>query len=283
MTGRQRFDGGPRDPSPPPPPDPLPLPVVDSHCHLDLVTDDLMADAPALLDAARTAGVDRVVQVGIDLPSSRLAAQSASAYDGLLAAVAIHPNEAAAGVDEGLLAEIARLAALPRVRAVGETGLDHYRTGADRHAAQEASFRGHIEIAKTAGIALMIHDRDAHDDVLRVLREQGAPERTVFHCFSGGAAMARECATRGYLMSFAGNVTFSNAGALREAAAVVPLELLLVETDAPFLTPTPWRGRPNSPAMAALTVRALAEAKGVPLEAVCEAVSANAERAFGPW
>jgi len=198
------------------------------------------------------------------------------------AGVAIHPNEAPAKADDAALAEIERLAALPHVRAVGETGLDYYRTGPADRPAQQRSFRAHIDIAKRTGTAVMIHDREAHADVLRILAEEGAPEQVVFHCFSGDAAMARACADRGHLMSFAGNVTFKNAGTLREAALAAPLEMLLVETDAPFLAPMPYRGRPNAPHLVPFTLRFLAQLKGVDLDDLCHAVTANAERAFGP-
>ena len=260
----------------PPEPEPLRTPAVDSHCHLDLMGDDI----GGVLDMAARAGVPRVVTIGIDVPSSRLAASQAASWPAVAAAVAIHPNHADESTDEAL-AEIARLAALPEVRAVGETGLDFYRDSA-QVPNQERSFRAHIDIAKRTGKALVIHDRDAHDDVLRVLLEEGAPEQTVFHCFSGDAAMARTCADRGYVMSFAGNVTFKNAGDLRDAAAVAPLELLLVETDAPFLTPMPHRGKPNAPYLIPLTVRALAEVKGVGEDELAAAVTANATRVFGP-
>jgi len=174
------------------------------------------------------------------------------------------------------------MAALPDVRAIGETGLDYYWDRVDP-LVQQAAFRTHIEIAKRAGKALVIHDRDAHDDVLRILEEVGAPDRTVFHCFSGDITMSRHCVERGYYLSFAGTVTFKNAGALREAAAVVPLELMLVETDAPFLAPVPYRGRPNAPYLIPLTVRALAEVKGVDEAAVAAATATNAEQVFGTW
>lgn len=167
------------------------------------------------------------------------------------------------------------------MKAVGETGLDHFRTGPEGMAAQERSFRAHIEIAKRQGKALVIHDRDAHADVLRVLREEGAPERTVFHCYSGDADMARECAAAGYYMSFAGTVTFKNAQPLREALAVAPLELVLVETDAPYLTPAPYRGRPNAPYLIPLTVRAMAAVRGIDEDAMATALAANTARAFG--
>jgi TatD DNase family protein len=266
----------------PPPPEPLPAPALDSHCHLDLI------DAPAgeVLAAARAAGVPRVVTVGVDLPSSVWSAQCAAEHEGVLAAVAIHPNETAAAASsaaerDSVLAEIAALAALPQVRAIGETGLDYYRDHASP-AIQRDWFRAHIEIAKQSGKALVIHDRDAHEDVLRILAEDGPPETVVFHCFSGDAAMAKHCAEAGYVMSFAGNVTFTNAPSLREAAAVAPLEQILVETDAPFLTPMPYRGGPNSPAMVAHTVRCLADLKQIPLEDLCALVTATGERVFGP-
>lgn len=267
-----------RDTTPPPAPEPLPAPVVDSHCHLDLL-EQSVDDAVA---AAAAVGVTRLVTVGVDVATSRWQAEVAATRPGVRAAVAVHPNEAHTA-DEAAWAEIERLAQLPQVRAVGETGLDYFRTGPEGHAQQQESFRRHIDIAKRTGTALVIHDRDAHDDVLRVLAEEGAPEHTVFHCFSGDAAMARICAERGYVMSFAGNVTFANAAGLREAAVVAPVNQLLVETDAPFLTPTPFRGRPNGSYLVPLTVRALAELRGEDLAELCDAVSRTSERVFGVW
>ena len=259
----------------PPAPDALPVQVPDSHCHLDIMGGDVAAE----VEAARAVGVGPLVTIGIDVATSQWSAEVAAAHDDVHATVAIHPNDAGTATDEAL-AEISRLAGVPQVVGIGETGLDWYRDTATR-AEQEHSFRAHIAIAKSAGKALVIHDRDAHDDVLRVLAEEGAPERVVFHCFSGDARVARACADAGYVMSFAGNVTFKNAGDLREAAAVAPLELLLVETDAPFLTPMPYRGRPNAPYLVPLTVRALAEVKGVDVEELCTAVAANGRRVFG--
>jgi TatD DNase family protein len=235
-----------------------------------------VADAVA---QAKAVGIERIVTVGIDVPTSKWQVDTANAHDDVYAAVAIHPNEAPLVGDDAWDA-IAELAAQPKVVAVGETGLDHFRTGEDGWARQEESFRRHIAIAKATGKALVIHDRDAHDDVLRVLAEEGAPEQVVFHCFSGDADFARRCADAGYVMSFAGNVTFGNAQPLRDAAAVAPLELVLVETDAPFLTPTPYRGRPNAPYLVPMTIRALAEAKQVDEDAVAAAVTANAARVF---
>jgi TatD DNase family protein len=276
VTGRGKRAG-----DPPPAPAALPADVLDSHCHLDIVGDSTGTTIADAVAAARAVGVRRVVTIGVDPATSRWAAEVAGEHPEVWAAVAVHPNDLG-GVTDADFEEIARLAALPQVRAVGETGLDHYRTGPAGHRAQEDSFRRHIAIAKAAGRTLVIHDRDAHDDVLRVLAEERAPERVVFHCFSGDEAMARTCAARGYAMSFAGTLTFGNAGALRAAAAVVPPELLLVETDAPFLTPAPHRGRPNAPYLVPLTVRCLAEVRGEPVAAVCAAVWATGERMFGP-
>jgi TatD DNase family protein len=266
-----------RNGEPPPLPDPLPAPVFDSHCHLDAMGVDIGQS----LAAARSVGVVRVVTVGDTLESSRWCATTAATHDEVMAAVAVHPNEVG-GIDESTWDGLAELAALPQVRAVGETGLDFYR---DRvaPAEQEAAFRRHIALAKEVGKALVIHDRDAHDAVLRVLDEEGAPEWTVFHCFSGEVEMARKCVKAGYVLSFAGALTFKNAGTLREAAAVVPLDQMLVETDAPFLTPAPYRGRPNAPYLVPLTVRALASVKSVHIEQLCEDVTRTGERVFGAW
>jgi TatD DNase family protein len=238
----------------------------------------------ALIAAAAKVGVDRLVQVGVDVGSSRWGAALAARHESVLATVALHPNEAprSANLDEALRT-IESLAAEPRVRGIGETGLDTFRTGEEGRAAQEASFRAHIAIAKRYGKALIIHDRDAHDDVLRVLDSEGAPDTVVLHCFSGDATFAAECVRRGYFLSFAGTVTFGSAGHLREAAALTPPEQMLVETDAPYLTPMPFRGRPNASYLIPLTVRALAATAGTDLDALCAAISANGDRVFGPW
>jgi len=274
---------GPAERPPAPAPAPLPAETFDSHCHLDMIG----RAVPEVLAQARAAGITRVVTVGCDLPSSRWAADTAAAHRDVFAAVAIHPNETARAADSAaerdkVLAEISALAALPVVRAVGETGLDYYRDSA-APLIQAEWFRAHIEIAKQAGKALMIHDRDAHEDVLRILAEEGPPEHVIFHCFSGDAAMARRCADAGYVMSFAGTVTFPTARQLREAAAVAPAEAILVETDAPFLTPVPNRGRQNAPAQVAHTLRAVAQLKGMPAEELCAAIAATGERVFGQW
>ena len=272
MSGRSGREG-----EAPPAPEPLAVAVADSHCHLDIMGGDVAAQ----LELARTVGIDTVVQVGVDLESSRLSAEIAAQHDSVWATVALHPNEAGRGAaTKEALEEIRRLAALPQVKGVGETGLDHFRTGPEGQGMQEDSFRAHIAIAKETGKALVIHDRDAHDDVLRVLREEGAPDATVFHCYSGDAAMARLCADAGWYLSFAGPVTFKANDELRAAAAVCPADRILVETDAPFLTPMPFRGRPNAPYLIPLTMRALATARGDDLDALCHAVAANTKRAF---
>ncbi|WP_199510495.1 TatD family hydrolase [Nucisporomicrobium flavum] len=272
----------------PPPPEPLAVPVFDSHTHLDITIHE--AGVPGgdpvetLITQAAKAGVDRLVQVGVDVASSRWGAELAARHPSVLATVALHPNEAPglADLDEALR-EIEALAGEPRVRGLGETGLDTFRTGEEGRAAQEASFRAHIAIAKRYGKALVIHDRDAHQDVLRVLDEEGAPETVVLHCFSGDAEFAAECVRQGFYLSFAGTVTFASAGALREAAALTPPAQMLVETDAPFLTPVPYRGRPNASYLIPVTVRALAGVTGRDLDELCAAISANGERVFGSW
>ena len=281
-AARQARDAAP-EAGEPPPPEPLPGPALDSHCHLDLIDRppaDVIADA-------RAAGIARLVTIGVDLATSRWAAACAGQHEGVYAAVAIHPNETAAAAAspaerDAVLAELADLATLPQVRAVGETGLDYYRDYVSPPVQREW-FRAHIQIAKQAGVALVIHDREAHDDVFALLDEQGPPDAVVFHCFSGDADMAKRCAEAGYVMSFAGNLTFKNAQPLRDAAAVAPADLLLVETDAPFLTPVPHRGKPNRPALAAHTVRALAALKRLPLGEMCAQLTATGERVFGRW
>jgi TatD DNase family protein len=285
---RARHDDGTRDRSRPPAPPPLRVPVADSHCHLDIADppDDWL-DVDAALATSAAAGVPRIVQIGCDRAGARWAVQTAQTYDDVVAGVALHPNEApvlaSSGELDESLAEIDALAADPVVRAIGETGLDYFRTLDDGRAVQHASFRAHIEMAKRHGKALVIHDRDAHEDVLSVLADAGAPERVVFHCFSGDADMARHCAERGWFLSFAGSVTFKNADGLRAALAVTPLEQLLVETDAPYLTPMPYRGRPNASYLVPLTVRAMAAVKGVGEDELATALAANTDRAFDPW
>ena len=269
-------------------PEPLPHPVVDNHCHLDIPAHDGPGEPLPVAEAlarSTAVGVPRIVQIGCDLPGARWAVETAAAHDDVVAGVALHPNDAArldaVGRLDDALAEITDLAAHERVRAVGETGLDHFRTGPEGHAAQVRSFRRHIELARALDKTLVIHDRDAHADVLRVLDEVGAPPRWVMHCFSGDAAFAEQCLARGAYLSFAGTVTFKNAEPLREALRVTPLDRMLVETDAPYLTPMPFRGRPNASYLVPLTVRAMAASLEVDLASLCRSIEANTDRAFG--
>lgn len=270
-----------------PAPEPLPVPCVDAHAHIEIVANTSF-DSPevrtVIEDAAR-AGVDRIVQVGYSAEQSQWGANLAALYDGqVLAAVALHPNEAPVVEDlDADLAIIEALAHQPRVRAIGETGLDYFRTPPELRARQQESFKWHIDLAKRTKKALVIHDRDSHEDVLSVLLEVGAPEKTVFHCFSGDVEMAKKCIERGYILSFAGTVTFKNAPALREALAITPIDQILVETDAPFLAPTPHRGALNSPAQIATIVRAMAEERNTDLAEFATALSNNAERIFGSF
>ena len=268
-------------------PEPLPIAVADAHAHIEIVTNDT-PDSEAVrkvLDEAKSVGVDRIVQVGYSAEQSEWCAELAQHYPGrVLAAVALHPNEAPVVEDlKSDLATIERLAQLPRVRAIGETGLDYFRTPPELRGVQQESFKWHIELAKKTNKALVIHDRDSHDDVLSVLLEVGAPEKTVFHCFSGDVEMAKVCIERGYILSFAGTMTFKNAPALRDAVKLVPHDQLLVETDSPFLAPTPHRGMQNTPAQIPTIVRAMAAERGEDLEELCAALSANTERVFGSF
>lgn len=284
-----------RPAGPPARPEPLPLPVVDNHAHLDMRRDDdlgsdgldLGAHVERLIRDARAVGVDRIVQIGCDIESAEYTALAVDAHPALLGGVALHPNEAPMHAERGDLDEayatIERLAAHPRIRVIGETGLDYFRTGPEGREVQQESFRWHIELAKRTGKVLQIHDRDSHDDVLRILAEQVAPERTVLHCFSGDMAMARECVERGYYLSFAGTVTFKSARELRNALSVVPLTQILVETDTPYLTPTPHRGAVNAPMLVAHTVRAMADVLNVSVADLCRTISATSEDVYGPW
>jgi TatD DNase family protein len=287
MRRRVDVSGSGRD-GPPPAPDPLPIAVVDNHTHLDLSRDGNGApDIQAVIEAATAVGVPRMVQIGCDLPGARFTLEVIDRYAALLGGVALHPNEAPRLADRGELdsarSEIELFASHPRVRVIGETGLDYFRTGTEGVSAQQDSFRWHIDLAKRTGKTLQIHDRDAHEDVLRILAEEGAPRHTVLHCFSGDIAMARECVQRGYFLSFAGTVTFKNAIGLRNALAVTPTENLLVETDAPYLTPVPHRGATNAPYLVPLTVRAMAAVLSTDVPSLCIALAANSELLYGPW
>ena len=271
----------------PPAPERLPAPIVDNHCHLEHPAGDEPRTVEDRLAEADAAGVARVVQIGCDLESARWTADAVARFPSMVGGVALHPNDAAVLAAEGAyddaFAEIADLARGERIRVVGETGLDHFRTGPEGREDQLRAFRDHIALAKELGKPLQIHDRDAHAQVIDTLLADGAPEITVFHCFSGDAAMARLAAHEGWYLSFAGTVTFKNADELRAAAAVTPASRLLVETDAPFLTPHPHRGAPGSPSMAALTVRELARVHGQDLEAMCTQVWDTSHDLYGPW
>jgi TatD DNase family protein len=276
-------------------PDALPRPVIDSHTHLDvqdrLLHGDQDPDADALLAWADQVGVPKVVQIGCDVESAEWSVPFARDHPNVAVGVALHPNDAARiGVRQGrdaleaAWARIDELARDPVVRAVGETGLDYFRTPESRgQAIQHESFRWHIDLATELDKTLVIHDRDSHDDVISVLLDQGAPKRVVFHCFSGDADMARVCAEHGWFMSFAGVITFASAEGLREALRTVPDDLLLVETDAPYLTPKPNRGRVNATYLMPWTVRRMAEERGVDVEKLCDDIVANTHRAFGHW
>ena len=268
-------------------PEPLPAPTVDAHAHMEIIT-DTAPDSPEVAEViaeAKSVNVDRIMQVGYSAEQSAWCVAAAEKWStSVLAAVALHPNEAP--VVENLEADwavIAKLAEHPRVRAIGETGLDYFRTPPELRARQQESFKWHIELAKKTKKALVIHDRDSHDDVLSVLLEVGAPEKVIFHCFSGDVEMAKTCIERGYVLSFAGTLTFKNAPALREAVKLVPINQLLVETDSPFLSPMPHRGALNTPAQIANIVRAMAVERNADLGELATALGDNAERLFGSF
>jgi TatD DNase family protein len=268
-------------------PDPLPIPAVDSHAHLEIITNS-SPDDPAIkkvIDESASVGINRIVQVGYSAEQSEWSLSLAKIYKGqVLATVALHPNEAPVVTDlEADLSVIERLSDDDQVRGIGETGLDFFRTPEELRERQSYSFRRHIDIAKRKKKALVIHDRDAHRAVLDHLTEEGAPERTIFHCYSGDVEMAKECVSRGYYLSFAGTLTFKNAPHLRDALLQVPRELLLAETDSPFLTPDPFRGYLNTPAQTARTIRFMAELRGEDLEELIHDLNRNAERCFGSF
>ena len=283
--GESAETGHKRDLSFPEAPQPLPLPIVDNHTHIDIQDGRVHIGIPDALDVAQDLGIRGIVQVGCDIPSSRWAVEAAEADERILAAVAIHPNDAPALAQKGelddALAVLDELAGHERTRAIGETGLDYFRTGKDRHELQQDSFREHIRLAKKHGLAMQIHDRDAHADVVRILLEEGAPERTVFHCFSGDAELARICNENGWYMSFAGAVTFKNSHGVQAGLREARRELIMVETDAPFLTPHPYRGRPNAPYLAVQTARWIAEHLETPLEQLCEQVERTSREVYG--
>ena len=275
-------------------PEPLVSPVIDSHCHLNVrdgsLHGDSRPDPDEMLKLAASVGVTKVVQIGCDVEAARWSVEIAASHPDVIAGVALHPNEAPrifadqgqAGL-ENAYAAIAELAAHDVVRAVGETGLDYYRTEGQLRSVQQESFRWHIDLAKRLNKVLVIHDRDAHDDVIAVLESAGAPEKVLFHCFSGDSKMASYCAERGWYMSFAGVITFKNADDLREALRVVPDDLVLVETDSPYLTPMPYRGKPNGSFLMPLTVRRMAEVRGVDEATMAKQLWDNTHRVFGDW
>lgn len=271
----------------PPAPEPLPFPVPDNHTHMDFRDGQITVSVQQALDTANAVGVSGVIQVGCDVESSRFAVHAAESDPRVLAAVAIHPNDAPklaeAGELDAALAVIDELAAHPRVRAVGETGLDYFRTGPEGVAAQKESFSAHIDIARRHSKALQIHDRDAHNDVVQLLLDSELPDKVVFHCFSGDAQLARICNEHGWYMSFAGTVTFKNSHGLREALSVARPELVLVETDAPFLTPHPYRGRPNASYLIPATVRFMAGHLHQDLETLCRRLAANTGAVYGSF
>lgn len=268
----------------PPSPEPLAVPVFDAHTHLDAMAEKAEVPATAgfvaaAMAEAREVGVFAAVTVGTTAADVGWVVEAAQQHPDVYAAVGFHPTEVR-GLTDDDYARLEDLARHPKVVAIGETGLDYYwdTTTPDE---QDVHYRRHIELAKSVGKPLMIHDRDAHADVLRILREQGAPEQVIFHSFSGDAGMARECVAAGYHLSFSGVVSFKNAPALREAAAVTPPELMLVETDAPFLTPHPHRGRPNAPRLLPLTVRALAVASGADADDLAAVIQQTGHKLFG--
>jgi TatD DNase family protein len=274
------------DRQPAPLPEPLNVNCVDAHAHIEIITNGA-PDAPEVgkvLADAKSVGIDRIVQVGYSAEQSEWGVKLAEHWPNVLAAVALHPNEAPVVEDlEADLLKIEKLATHPRVRAIGETGLDFFRTEPALQERQKYSFRRHIELAKKVNKVLVIHDRDAHRAVLDLLIEEGAPEKTIFHCYSGDAEMARECIENGYILSFAGTLTFKNAPALREAVKLVPVDQLLVETDSPFLAPMPHRGSLNTPAQIPTILRFMAEERGDDVDELANAISNNCERLFGSF
>ena len=273
-----------------PAPEPLSVPIYDNHCHLEFVFDEAVGAMPWKdnLDISESVGIKGVVQVGVTLESSKWCAELATKDSRVLAAVALHPNEAPLYENvkalDSAIAEIAELATQPRVRAIGETGLDFFRTeGEESIRLQQHSFEEHIRIAKENNIALMIHDRDAHDEVVATLNRVGAPDKVVFHCYSGETDLAQICIDNGWYMSFAGNITIKRNQHLRDSLKMAPKELILIETDAPFLAPEPFRGRPNAPYLVPITARFMAETRGEDLDLLCSQLASNTQAVYGSW
>ena len=273
-----------------PAPEPLSVPIYDNHCHLEFVFDEAVGAMPWKdnLDISESVGIKGVVQVGVTLESSKWCAELATKDSRVLAAVALHPNEAPlyenVSALDAAIAEIAELATQPRVRAIGETGLDFFRTeGEESIKLQQHSFEEHIRIAKENNIALMIHDRDAHDEVVATLKRVGPPDKVVFHCYSGETDLAQICIDNGWYMSFAGNITIKRNQHLRDSLKLAPKELILIETDAPFLAPEPFRGRPNAPYLVPITARFMAETRGEDLDVLCAQLASNTQAVYGSW
>ena len=268
-------------------PEPLPAPTTDAHTHLASTRQYSGLGVTDNLAAARAVGVTRVVDVGTDVASSAETVAFAEQHPEVVACVAIHPNDAARlrdGLDSALTALASLAGTSSRIRGIGETGLDYFRTREPEGVArQKHSFAAHIDLAKQLGLALVIHDRDAHDDILDILDAEGAPERVMMHCFSGDAEFARRCLDRGFWLSFPGTVTFKANEPLREALDLTPSDRVLVETDAPYLTPMPFRGKPNAPYLLPHTVRFMAERRGVEVSELCDQLAANATALFGEW
>ncbi len=287
VRNRKSEDGGSRDLSYPEVPEALEMGVYDNHTHLEIADGENPMDYREHLELSNQAGIIGAVQVGGSVETSAWSARVAAIEPRLLAAVALHPNVAAEYETiqelDAAIAEIAKLAKEPRVRAVGETGLDYFRTGPEKLFLQQHSFEAHIEIAKENNIALQIHDRDAHEDVVETLLRVGAPMKTVFHCFSGDTSLAEILIENGWYASFSGTVTFKKNQYLRDALAMLPKELILVETDAPFLTPEPFRGRPNSPYLMGLTVRKMAEVLAMEVNSFANQLTLNTEAVYGSW
>ncbi|MFM1986830.1 MAG: hypothetical protein RIS18_1047 [Actinomycetota bacterium] len=273
----------------PPLPEKLTTTTVDAHCHLDIEDQDIFMSVEDALGKAKAVGITGIVQVGVDVPSSRWAVKTAKEFSQIHATVALHPNDAPvialekgeSALDEAI-AEIAELAKEDVVKAIGETGVDFFRTSEEGRAFQEKSFRAHIQIANKLNKPVMVHDRDAHLDALRILDDEKA-QQVIFHCYSGDKDFAQELVKRGWYLSFAGTCTFKNAQNLRDALQVTPLENVLVETDAPFLTPMPYRGYPNASYMIPLTLSTMAKEMNVDINTVADATRTNAEKLFGKF
>ena len=269
-------------------PEPLTVGTFDNHTHLEIADSDSPLSVAEQLERMRQVGMLGAVQVGVTLESSRWSAEQAEKEPMLLAAVALHPNEAPlyeskAKLDEAI-AEIAQLATKPRVRAIGETGLDFFRTeGEESLKLQQYSFEQHIEIAKENSIAMQIHDREAHDEVVKTLLRVGAPEKTVFHCFSGDVELVEVARKNGWYISFAGNISFKKNQYLRDALVACEPWQVLIETDAPFLTPEPMRGRPNAPYLVPHTLRFMAAHLGQCPEELATQITKNTEAVYGSW